>query len=112
MSDPKLEEIRARLEAATPGPWPGEVEIERSFSDYRVPSRKECEEECLFSAFYTILGANHGGALCGTYGDLTLILHAPTDIAWLVKRIEELEEELESASVPTFRYESEEPKNG
>ena len=68
MSD-RLDAIRARLEAATPGPW------ERN--DQHTKQR----------------GIAGPLGLCATAwedGDAEFIAHAPGDVAWLLARVEEL----------------------
>jgi hypothetical protein len=69
-------EIRARLKAATPGPW-------------TTGSRDD-------SGNLYIGQAEPGGALVATAGDgdAELIAHAPMDLAYLLARVEELEGQL------------------
>lgn len=68
----RLTEIRARLDAATPGPW------KRSLSGSR----------------YNPWKVHRGAILVALSGespeDADLIAHAPADIAWLLAEVEEL----------------------
>lgn len=73
MSD-RLQEIRARLDAATPGPW-----------EWREWS---CGDEA-------ITGPDNTGFVVNVdettpHADADLIAHAPADIAWLLEKVEEL----------------------
>lgn len=98
----RLEEIEARLSAATPGPW---FVAEQPFDDRST----------------AVYGDNTAQVACDPHGarfiadcDVTmewtegepdqsvfdranaeLIAHAPTDLAWLVERVRELEGALE-----------------
>jgi hypothetical protein len=92
----RLAEIRARLEAATPGPWsrdPGpETELgtdlwyDRLYSDrsqpdgfvYIHPVTKPEDELWIAEVFQN-------------EQDADLISHAPADIAWLLDEVERLE---------------------
>lgn len=68
----RLQEIRARLDAATPGPWHvhpvGSIEVRRL--DY---------------SGFVVARANHDD-------DADLIAHAPADLAWLLAEIDALRE--------------------
>jgi hypothetical protein len=97
VSDPKLEEIKARHLAASRGPWVG---IYDSGAFTRQING--------IMAMRPILS----GALACSPEDFTAILYSWEDIAWLLTRVEELEEEIESACVPDFRYEGKEPSDG
>ena len=72
MSD-RLEEIRARLDAATPGPW---ADDHKSWCVW-APNHdlNEREDRCLV-------------AEVGCGPDTDLIAHAPADIAWLLRQLE------------------------
>ena len=58
----RLQEIRARLDAATPGPW-----------------------EVVCNTTSDVVGV-----LDGDYDDADLIAHAPADIAWLLEEVDNL----------------------
>lgn len=73
----RLQEISARLDAATPGPWLNDREwhqvefVEWPGSEYLKPYR------------------GHVAAV-GWPGNADLIAHAPADIAWLLNEVERL----------------------
>lgn len=70
----RLQEIRARLDAATPGPW----EVWENGTMVCAPDRDAP-------------GAYHDIALAfSSLGDQHLIAHAPADIAWLLDEVERL----------------------
>ena len=73
MSD-RLQEIRARLDAATPGPW------ERWNDGMRIWSRARPDAQ--FGVDVADVYASHATA--------DLIAHAPADIAWLLDEVERL----------------------
>jgi hypothetical protein len=72
MSD-RLAEIRARLDAATPGPW-----------DYdHITRNVEADSRWLPDKRHVV------APMVGHF-DGTLIAHAPADIAWLLDEVERL----------------------
>jgi len=72
----RLAEIRARLEAATPGPWKWEVVIaEQSVTEHTLKG-----PDVLCRYWYDRPPS----------GDGELIAHAPEDIAWLLGEVERL----------------------
>ena len=83
-----LEPIKARLAAATPGPW-------------------ETDEEkcCVYSVDSGAVIAERLGSETSSCVDADLIAHAPTDIAELVAEVERLREVIEGGSTtkPTHR---------
>lgn len=74
----RLQDIRARLDAATPGPWADDY---KSWCVW-APNHdlKEREDRCLV-------------AEVGCGPDTDLIAHAPSDIAWLLDEVERLRTE-------------------
>lgn len=91
MSDmERLEEIRARCEAATPGPWRG---------DRHDGSIKYA----MYGADDTaVLTVDHKDATSGFLGDRCVadeefVLHSRADVSWLLAEIERLRSELEAA---------------
>jgi hypothetical protein len=76
-----IDDIKRRLEAATPGPW-------REHYEYR-DGRPDGTMIGAVAPGHRIL-TDHDG---GTYpsSDLTFIVHAPEDIAYLLQRIEEMQ---------------------
>jgi hypothetical protein len=66
----RLEEIRARLDAATPGPW----EIEEWMTIHDVYAADGKSEPTVATHVRTL--------------DADLIAHAPADIAWLLAEVE------------------------
>ena len=84
MSD-RLQEIRARLDAATPGPW-----------------RDDHQSWCIWAPDHE---ADEPDARClvaevGCGPDTDLIAHAPADIAWLLDEVERLRNTSLSAANP------------
>ena len=78
MSD-RLAEIRARLDARTPGEWVIEHgEYISAVGPHKFPHVIACVER------YTETGCDHRK-------DAVFIAHAPADIAWLLDRVAELE---------------------
>ena len=100
----RIDEIKARLEKATPGPWAwahigekvngyvignavngkgedlsGHVE----FFDYDEESGDIVETHL---TFHEVVG-DHEASTCN-YADATFIAHAPDDIAWLIEQLE------------------------
>ena len=69
MSDPRTEEIRARLSAATPGPWEGDA-----LEGYIVSRSGDVATVTMWSD-----------------PDASLMIHAPADLAYLLGRIDALE---------------------
>ena len=94
----RLGEIKARLAAATPGPWSWRhdthlvnpnlhQEFEVSANDGPDYWAKR-DKATVLEAFW----CNDGTAdLDASDADRQLVVNAPTDIAWLIARIEELE---------------------
>jgi ubiquinone biosynthesis protein UbiJ len=77
----RLAEIRARLDAATPGPW-------RLIKPLSTASRN-----VLHNVVRDTI-PNHSeemGEYRGRWMDADLIAHAPDDIAWLLDEVERLE---------------------
>lgn len=83
MSD-RLAEIRARLDAATPGPWHW--------------GRNESESFCWIMRSHGAYGQYDHHADTRTPDDAHLIAHAPADIAWLLDRVQEQDEHLRAIS--------------
>lgn len=75
----RLQDIRARLDAATPGPW------ERWKDGMRVWSR--VPPDAPFGVDVADVYASHATA--------DLIAHAPEDIAWLLAEVERLQDRCE-----------------
>lgn len=80
----RLQEIRARLDAATPGPW--EV-LEESF-DYTSVRTSD------YSGTYAVVYSDEGRPVHRP--DADLIAHAPGDIAYLLDRVEKYRAQLEA----------------
>ena len=74
MSD-RIEEIKARLDAATPGPWP---------DDYVYDTIRHIARNCEFES---VTDPDFGW---DRYSDSPLIAHAPDDIAYLLTELERL----------------------
>ena len=77
MSDDRIAEIRARLDAATPGPW-------RTLDWADPPMFVVAQPR----------DSDHWPRLasCGFGGDADLIANAPADIAWLLDEVDALRE--------------------
>jgi len=77
----RLAEIRARLDAATPGPWTPE-ETQRGHDIWWQPGE-----------------GMRDGRVANVYveRDAHFIAHAPADIAWLLDEVERLREEMPDA---------------
>jgi hypothetical protein len=90
VADEKLEAIRARLAAATPGPWVAVIDCERSVRSIRGRMAISC-----------VLASELGTDLSCSLDDFALILEAPTDIAWLLKQADELAAIKEAAKAPS-----------
>ncbi len=79
MSDPKLEEIKTRLLAATPGRWHRHEDETRAIVSCQRPH-------------VSLLGLSvDDTAIVMNANDAELIAHAPTDIAHLLSRVWDLE---------------------
>ncbi len=87
----KIEEIEARLEKATPGPWaPG-----KSYAAVVAPAITQicygdcdCDLTCTEAYGGKLIGESFGGA------DAELVAHAPTDLRELVEEVKRLRTEL------------------
>ena len=82
----RLAQIKARLTAATPGPWKAYNENEPPYGALW----------CVANELYHNPKSDDDRALglqleCGTKEDAELIANAPTDLAWLIERCEKLE---------------------
>lgn len=75
--DPRAEEIRARLDAATPGSWDATTS-EATMNDRNLYRFGPQSKPCVFHAQMR-------------RADADLIAHAPADLAYLLGRIETLE---------------------
>lgn len=83
MTDPELAAIRARLAAATEGPWKVSyfgIGARDGFDDVIAPGPVDCMEYCS-SGISTVEA---------TDADWELIAHAPTDLAELCDEVERL----------------------
>ena len=97
-ADSRTEEIRARLDAATPGPW--EVEGQGP-----GPNSKHMGCGEVWTANPDLFGGSIAMPAGDCYprsgyspgDDMTLIAHAPDDLAYLLERIEALEAESDAA---------------
>jgi hypothetical protein len=78
MTKSQLEEIKARLEASTPGPW-------KQDRDFDIVSRKS-------DGNYKIVCAPYSKDVMMREEDENFIVNAPTDIAALLSHIETLEQ--------------------
>lgn len=79
LSEQRLSEIRARLKAATPGPWAEHDEVPR------VPVSLSVDPNM------SLLGLDLDGyARMDSQEDAEFIIHAPTDIADLLAEVERL----------------------
>ncbi len=84
----RLEEIKARLAAATPGPWEESGGTEFGF---RIAAT---ERESKRIVRELSIASSHGGNV-RAFADAALIAHAPTDLAYLIAEVEWLRRELE-----------------
>jgi len=84
MGDDRLNEIRARLDAATPGPWFIGWDGTRRF--YFITANENTSGP---RPWVTNLDG-----LVRSDRDADLIRHAPDDLAWLLDRVDALETEL------------------
>ena len=78
----RLTEIRARLDAATPGPW---RVIEPLSQNHRPPRRM------LVADLEAAQQSSEIGNVQMSWFDTRFIAHAPADIAWLLAEVERLE---------------------
>jgi hypothetical protein len=82
----RLAEIRARLDAATPGPWTTDR------SPLADDGNSAWFPECGY--FYEVTAPRLQKYVAEAYGhepaDAELIAHAPADIAWLLGEVERL----------------------
>ena len=97
MTDEQLAAIRARLDAATPGPW----KISGELPDYEHYTRI-CVESWIFDAIDIDVPVCPDGFTKGEIderdnpqADAALIAHAPTDIAALLDAIAARDAEIE-----------------
>lgn len=74
-----IAEIKKRLEAATPGPW--RRYFDDDFGDYGIGLKREIKEP---EYAYRVGGINKSD-------DSKFIAHAPTDIAFLLEKLERFE---------------------
>ena len=85
MSDPlDLAPIRARLEAATPGPWSEAGSVPRA-----IVAAHNADINLL--SLYTFGDGDGPYAVVASQDDAALIAHAPTDIAALLAEVERLQ---------------------
>lgn len=87
----RLAEIRARLNAATPGPW-----------EWREWS---CGDEAITGPDNTGFVVNVDEAT--PHADADLIAHAPADIAWLLDEVERLRSPMVNLNTQTGEITSE-----
>lgn len=87
----RLEEIKARVEAATDGPWEW-IGKDLETKDYKGPSILEFECETSFG----LSGASPN--LLAKESDKEFIVHAREDIPYLLDRIKDLEAKLAVAN--------------
>jgi hypothetical protein len=80
--DERLGEIRARLDAATPGPW-GRI-ISRGFQETPQSPDKAVDTICASGMVYHDTDNNRSKV----FADSELIANAPTDIARLLQALE------------------------
>lgn len=75
----RLEQIRQRLQAATPGPWRANTRFDNEIYIETGPINAP-EQMCRFI----------GGSVYPQYvmRDATFIAHAPEDVAWLLEQLE------------------------
>ena len=90
-----LPEIKARLAAATPGPWVGSgVRVKGvSLADEQLLSVGTDQEQFIFLACGIRTdggdqGFNSASVHAQSLKDQRLIAHAPTDLAWLIRELE------------------------
>ena len=113
----RLKEIEERLKSATPGPWGNyswggkcrisheHDRIQCKYDMYKVDGddffgRYVSTEKC-----QTIVGANDYGPILNL-PDAKFIAHSPTDIAWLIERVKELEEKIDQIESDAEDYRS------
>lgn len=89
MSD-RVEEIRARLDAATPGPWG---------TDERYHGKVYCDDS--LGSMVADTGSRYTIAITREKeaANADLIAHAPADLAWCLAEIERLRAATSPASV-------------
>lgn len=88
--DDRLAEIRARLDAATPGQWSNDNEW--SEIEAVVVPQSAYMEPYLMSV-----------ATVGNPPNADLIAHAPADIAWLLDEVERLRQEIDRLRYEVMR---------
>jgi len=88
MSDPQIDDIRARLEAATPGPWMVDPD------DAAVVMRPDERHPNGWDG--VMIAVAKGGEMEATF-IADLIAHAPTDLAFLLSRLESAEARIAKA---------------
>lgn len=80
MSAERIAEIRARLEAATPGPWKANLYLGGAYAIDRIaPNGDRLARVAVVDG------------MIQTPANAALIAHAPTDLAYLLDRIDKLE---------------------
>lgn len=78
----RLAEIRARLDAATPGPW-------RVIEPLQQTARPPCR--MIVADLEAPQQSSEIGDVQMSWVDTRFITHAPADIAWLLDEVERLE---------------------
>lgn len=78
----RLAEIRARLDAATPGPW--NVRTNGSWLRPRAVVYRDSNQHANNVDVCQLIGERR------EWADADLIAHAPADIAWLLDEVERL----------------------
>ena len=102
--DPRLDEIQARLSAATPGPWAFDgTEIDTApdpEGDTPWKSIMECRVDCMSYCY--------GGSVAMDIGadDRALIQSAPADLAYLLAELRKAHEALARAEALADEWES------
>lgn len=91
MTNPKIEEIKKRLESATPGPW------EACLQDSESSFEKWYDIWAGSSVAHVSEGARPDDCLRTFKADAMLIANAPTDIACLLSELDTLRAALKDA---------------
>lgn len=82
MADPRIAEIAARVEAATPGPWAVDAEVYFGFCTVRAPDRK------------AVCGMPENESWPQARANAEVIARAPADLAYLLARVEAQDAEI------------------